>query len=250
MDFKETLTENQKIIYEIIKNFLRKTPHFTIDELFSICKKKSELSDNVISIILDKFIRKKVFIPGSLLIKETVLKNERRAEIYQYISTNPGLNFNQIIKYFKIGTHVGYLHLAILKKFGFIREQKFKIYNLYFHKDFPKDKEMIIFFLRNPNILNMYRCLKYHPLNSNALSKILGLHYSTVQYHLKQLIQYQIIVQNSMIYEINPEHSDFLERYYNLTIPQDFKDLIEVYLLKNESKVPLGKKSKSISLIR
>ena len=242
MDFIETLTENQKIIYAIAQEVLRKSPRFTIEDLFTACKRKSELSERVISTILDQLLRKKVFVPGSRLTRGTILKNERRAKIYQYITANPGLNFNQIVTQFKMGRHVGYLHLTMLEKFDLIRKRPFKIYHLYFHHTFPEEKELLMFFLRNENVLKLYRCLRYHPLNPHALSKIVKLHHSTVQYYLSELREHDIVVSDANLYNINPEHLDFLEQYYNLTPPPQMVRLIEEYLARKKEIAPTEEK--------
>lgn len=236
MDFLNTFTEDQKGIYEVAKTYLQKNPHFTIDELFSVCKKKTKVPDNKVMAILEEFVWNKIFVPGSRLTRETVLNNEKRDELFQLISKNPGLNFNQIIKRSKLGSYMGSWHLELLKKFEIIKERKFMIYNLYFPQNFPEDKEITIFFLRNPNILKIYVCLKYSPLNPNILSKILDLHYSTIQYHLRNLQKHEIILNNEdNCYSINPKHVNFLAKYYDLNIPDGFKTRIERYLKKKKS---------------
>ncbi len=242
MDFIETLTENQKIIYAIAKEVLRKTPRFTIEELYTACRRKSELSGRVVSTILDQFLRKKVFVPGSRLTRGTVLKNERRAKIYQFIAANPGLNFNQIVSHFKIGRHVGYLHLTMLEKFDLVRKRPFKIYHLYFPHTFPEEKDLIMFFLRNKNVLKLYQYLRYHPLNPHALSQMVKLHHSTVQYYLAELQEHDIVVSDANLYDINPEHLEFLEQYFNLTLPAQMTRRIEEYLARKKTIAPTEEK--------
>ena len=227
----DTFTENQRKIYKIAKDYLQKNPHFTINELILVCKKNSNLPKNEISKILEKFIRKKIFVPGSRLTSETVLKNKTRLQIYNYLSVNPGLNFNQILNLFKIGPFAGHWHLEMLKKFGFIKERKFAIYKVFFHKDIPADKELIIFLLRNPNVFNIYLCLIKNPCTPNDLSKILDLHYSTIQYHLKKMQHNKLIIANDdKTYSINSGFQDFLTQHYDWTVPRELNKKIEEYI--------------------
>ena len=123
MGFVNELTDNQRQIYLVAKNYLHKNPNFTFHELFTICKKTNSIPDTEIISIIEKFIQRKIFVPGSRLTKDNVLKNELRNNLYDLISKNPGLNFSQIINRFKIGPNSGRWHLEMLKKFGL--HQKF-----------------------------------------------------------------------------------------------------------------------------
>jgi len=234
VQFTETLTANQKVIYKIIRDFVYKKPQFTIDELFLTCKRNSDLTTDTIALTIDNFIRKKIIVPGSRLTSETVLTNERRAKMYRYIEANPGVNFNQIVTYFNIGNQVGYLHLVLLEKFGLIRKRKFKIFNLYFPHIFPHAKEVQVFLLRNPNILKIYQCLKYHPLNPHVIAKILEINYTTVRYHIDEMCRHSILIKDSNIFSLNPVQLVFLEKYFTVNLPQKQQDKIDQYLDKNQ----------------
>ena len=222
MDFKETLTPNQQKVYEIVKEYLRKNPFFTLDDLSRVCKRNTSLPENEINSILAQFVYKRVIIDGSKLTKDIILENEIRKGIYDFISKNPALNFTQILKKFNIGSYAARWHLEMLRKFGFIRQKKIKIYNVYFNNNFPEPKEEITFSLRNQNAFKIYLCLKQIPLNSNNLAQILNLNYSTIQYHVKDLSQNKLIITNgSNQFKVNPEFTDFLQQFYDLTIPQE-----------------------------
>ena len=233
---EDKFTENQRIIFEIAKEYLQKHPNFTREELFSVCKRSCKLSVKEIMEILDNFIRKKVFVAGSRLTRENVLKNEIRHQIYDYISKNPGINFTQILNYFKIGPYEGRWHLEMLKRFELIREQNFEKYHVYFHKDFPNDKELIVFSLRNQSIYKIYSCLRDQPFKLTDLTNFLELHHSTVQYHLQKLQNVNLIKKNpENLYSVNMEFLHFLEQYYNFTLSPDLRTKINAYL---ETKKP------------
>ncbi|MFX1297050.1 MAG: hypothetical protein ACFFD2_19635 [Promethearchaeota archaeon] len=228
---ENSLTENQRTIYEIAKVYLRKNPHFTFNELLIVCKRVSKLSDQEIIKILGHFIRKKFFVQGSRLTRDNILKNETRNQICEYISQNPGSNFTQILTHFKLGPYANRWHLEMLKKFGFVREQKFSRYKVYFDNNFPKDKDIVTFILRNKNIFKIYSILKNNPLNPTNLSKVLDLHHSTVQYHLNKLLKNNMVKANpDNIYSINIEFLYFLEQYYNFTLSPELSKKLAVYL--------------------
>ena len=223
MDFKETLTPNQQKVYETVKAYLNRNPFFTLNDLYRICKKTTSIPANEINLILTRFVNKKFIIDGSKLTKVNILKNEIRKGIYNYISKNPALNFTQILKQFNIGSYAARWHLGMLRKFGFIRQKRFKIYNVHFSNDFPENKEELVFSLRNQNAFKIFLCLKYAPLNSNNIAQILHLNYSTIQYHIKDLFHNKLIITNGgNKFLINPEFTDFLNQFYDLTVPEEF----------------------------
>lgn len=231
MQPEDTFTENQRIIYEIAKEYIRKNPHFTINEIFSFAKRVSKLSADEIMKILNNFIKKKVIIPGSRLTRDSLLQNETRKRIYDYISDNPGTNFTQMITYIDIGPYAGRWHLEMLKRFGFIREQNFAKYKIYYREDFPKDKELIIFTLRNPKIFKIYSVLKNQPLKPNDLSVILDFPYSTTQYQLKKLQQNKLVKVNpDNMYSINTELFYFLQQYFDFTLSPELTKKLATYV--------------------
>ncbi|MDD1776760.1 MAG: ArsR family transcriptional regulator, partial [Candidatus Helarchaeota archaeon] len=249
MTQEETFTENQRIIYEIAREYLQKHPNFTKDELFSVCKRTSKLPDNEILNILDTFIHKKVFIMGSRLTSENVLKNEIRNQICDFITKNPGMNFTQILTKYRIGPYEGRWHLEMLKKFGLIREQKFEKYSSYFHKNFPQDKDLIVFTLRNTNAFKIYSCLKDQPFKVTDLSTILELHHSTIQYHLQKLQKVNLIKINpDNLYSINTEVLRFLEQYYSFALAPELRIKIDSY--QATRKVGSGPTEEVIQVLR
>ncbi|TFF85936.1 MAG: hypothetical protein EU551_02935, partial [Promethearchaeota archaeon] len=108
MDRMNFFNDQQKKIYDILRDFVVKKPHFTIYELFMECTRKSNLDDEEIKKSIEKFIKKKIIIPGSRLTNDKILENKTRSEIFDLISTKPGLHFNYIINQINIGVHAGY----------------------------------------------------------------------------------------------------------------------------------------------
>jgi len=239
VEFKETLTPTQQTIYEIVQDYLKKNPFFTINDLLQYCKKNTQIPPPEIQSILTKFVYKQIISSGSKLTKNTVLKNPIRNEIYQFISKNPALNFTQLLKQFNLGSYAARWHLEMLRRFGFIRQKKIKIYNAFFATDFPENKDALVYSLRNQNALKIYLCLQYTPLNSNKLAQILNLNYSTIQYHIKELLQNKLLIPDEgNKFTINPELTDFLNQFYDLTIPEDLKDLCDNLSVVKEKSSP------------
>lgn len=227
MEFSETLTSPQLQIFEIVQAYLNKNPFFVIDDLYVICKKNTKIPENEIYSILNGFIKKKLIVDGSKLTRDNILKNPIRSEIYNFISKNPALNFTQILKKFNLHSYTARWHLEMLKKFGFIRQKKIKIFNVFFTQDFPENKELIVYSLRNPNALKIFLCLQYTPLNSNNLARILNLNYSTIQYHIQELIQHKLIISIGNKFSINSDFTNFLKQFYDLTIPKEVISLCD-----------------------
>ncbi len=224
----------------MVQDYLNKNPFFTLDDLYRLCKKQTQIPEPEIHSILTGLVNKKIIVDGSKLTRETVLKNPIRAEIYNLISKNPALNFTQILKKFNLGSYAARWHLEILRKFGYIRHKKIKIYNVFFRQDFPENKEPVVYSLRNPNALKIYSCLDYTPLNCNNLAQILNLNYSTIQYHLKDLLEKELInLDEKGKFTVNPEFSDYIKQYYEITISPELMRLCDDFSAEKERKLGL-----------
>ncbi|MHA1271257.1 MAG: hypothetical protein ACTSPY_15805 [Candidatus Helarchaeota archaeon] len=237
MEFKYTLTGNQIIIYDTVKKYLNRHPHFTIYELFLHCKRVTNVPDKEIMDIIEKFISKKIIVEGSKLTRDNILqKSKVRYNLYNYILRNPGMNFSKLIKKFDIGPHAGRWHIEMLKKFGFIRERKYMVYNLYYDQDFPQDKEIIIFILRNETAFKIYLTLKNNILKTSTISKILDKSTPSIEYHLKKMVDNDLIVKNyDNTYSINLDNLYFIGKYLNLDINPQLQGKINTQLEKKKS---------------
>jgi predicted transcriptional regulator len=128
------------------------------------------------------------------LKKDEILTNDIREKIYEYIISNEGAHFREIIDYVGIGPFAGVWHLQVLEDFGFIGSHKYKQYKVYYQtgrKISPKDprlvlksntaKAIVLFISKNPGA--------YQTLIAKNLGKAQG----TIRYNMKTLVDAKII---------------------------------------------------------
>ncbi|MHA1270577.1 MAG: hypothetical protein ACTSPY_12365 [Candidatus Helarchaeota archaeon] len=244
------LTKNELKLLEIIQDFSKNNDKFTLNEIILHCKNNIKLSDKKIIKIIEDFIQKKLIIRKKELIKDDILNNDERYKIYEFISKNPGLEFITIIKEFDLNPKILRWHLEFLKKFGYIREKKYLIYELYYHKYFPRDKDIQIFLLRNKDIYNVYTLLRKAPLSSRSISEILNIRSSLIQYYLTKLVHENLIIINKdNKYSINQDNESFLKDYFNLEISKEIDEkLTDFNELKKLSYLIIMNKESGIML--
>ncbi|MHA1799684.1 MAG: winged helix-turn-helix transcriptional regulator, partial [Candidatus Helarchaeota archaeon] len=197
---------------------------FSFEELFEICTKKLGLSQSEILESFTYLRENKLVVEGSRLIKEEILNNNTRFEIYQFITEYPGYHFTKIISSANVGPNAGRWHLNVLEKFNFVRHKKIEKYIVYFHYDFPESRDHMIHLLRNKNAFKIYERLISNPeITIRILEKHLNLHYNTIHYYINKLAKIGLIEEiqgdRERTYRIKESHLVFLERYFRFEAP-------------------------------
>ena len=104
--------------------------------------------------IVKDLVKKRLIIIGSKLVKDTVLENTLRRQIYEYVLNHPGSTNYDLRKAFDVGANQILWHLNFLIKFEFI-----KIIKIEKHKAiFSFDSDPKYHFL-----LEEGHTLKFHP---------------------------------------------------------------------------------------
>ena len=105
------LVEEEKIILTIVHDYLNKNRQFTFEEILPYINSRIRLSSTNISNegvrkILKSLTNKKLIVEGSKLMKNKILNNEKRKEIYDFIVKNPGTYFNKILHELNYSNHI------------------------------------------------------------------------------------------------------------------------------------------------
>ncbi|MFX1298608.1 MAG: winged helix-turn-helix transcriptional regulator, partial [Promethearchaeota archaeon] len=156
---------------------------------------------------LRELIRMKYIIEGKLLLKEDILKNEKRRKIYEHVVKYPGAHEREIRTIFKLGAFMAFRHLGFLVKFGFLREKYYLNKKVYFPVNFEEEKEAEVLLLRNETTNKIYECLQEHGrLRLVELEEKLQIPYATVQFHIKRLVDGDLVkkIQEGSIYYYIP----------------------------------------------
>lgn len=208
----------QDKVLNIIKELLKKRKVFQFDTTFiDFCQKKLKTSDMEVYKAIYSLIHRKIIVPGSALTRDHILKNPSRASIYKMIQNQPGVHIRQLCALLDIDSMIIRVHIEILVKFNFIRTKIYTKLVLLFPSEFPETYDDFFYITKNENDRKIVHYLLNQQLTLSELSTQLGLHHSTVQYHLKKLEQlnliYQIQANYSNRYTINSAKLDDLNEF-------------------------------------
>lgn len=215
---EDQLDREEKAVYKVVKEYLKKRPFFSIPDIISYLiyylRKNKNINRKKIEIILKTLIEKNLIIPGAKLVKENILDNPKRKEIYEYIYNNPGSNINNIMNRLQIGSNQVLWHLKFLEKFQFIRSTKFDNQKIFFRFQLNEYYDKIFYYMRNDHVKRILGLLKSSKegINPTKISKLLKMHYYTLKKYLKVLSSLNLIILN------NDENSYILDHkvYYKI----------------------------------
>ncbi|MFX0139854.1 MAG: winged helix-turn-helix transcriptional regulator [Candidatus Hodarchaeota archaeon] len=215
------IDEYEKIVLEIIQNYLNKNRCFRIEQIIPIInmqlnKFSLNLSYSGIRKVLESLIKKKKILERSKLVRREILNNKNRLKIFNFICKNPGVNFNQIAKKLRLSNYILAWHIKILIKFEFIRSTIIENHEAFFDINLSTDNDEEFFFLskekskRLINFLlkNQEGCYKTQICNN------LNMHSTTLSKYIKKLEEFKLLskkkLSKKMLYFLN-------ERvYYNI----------------------------------
>ena len=187
-----------KRVLEIAEEVMNQNKVLNIETLYNIAKKRLKIPRNGLLFIIQFLINEKILIEGSKFSKETVLSNNNRKRIYDYIETNPGLHFS-ILRKFALSKHSGssgqlIWHLEMLIKFKYIKKIKVGNYTVYIPFDMYEDVGRIIFLLRDRiNNKLIHLLVERETLKKSEIFKELEEKRMDVYYRINNLMEYNII---------------------------------------------------------
>ena len=205
-----------KLVYNLVKKYMKKQAFFSIEEMVEYTNQRLKSNSNInrvkIEQVLKSLIKRKIIIPGTKLVKENILDNQLREEIYNYIKSNAGTNINEIMKVHSIGSNHALWHLDFLEKFQFIRDERISNQKVYFKFDLDSQYDNIQFYLRNDRVQRMIELMgkSESSLSPTKISKILKMNYNTAKKYLEVLRDLNIVKifgdNKSKSYSLNHEN--------------------------------------------
>jgi predicted transcriptional regulator len=145
----------QRVI-KIAEEIINQNIPLTTENLYSTAKSKLKLSRRGLISIIQLLFNRKILVEGSKFTKNTVLTNQFRRLILNYVKTNIGAHFSDIRKEImsdKEGTgSSGQLiwHLEMLIKFKFIKKMKVGNYTIFLPINLDEDIGLISFLMKDP----------------------------------------------------------------------------------------------------
>jgi predicted transcriptional regulator len=130
--------------------------------------------------------------------KNNESKQHTQHHIYKLIITNPGLHSRELSRQLQIPYSTLQYHLKSLDKQGIIqRERTGKFLYCYGLETLSIDEKKILFVLRNNTSKRIILyLLQYGRASQSELARHLKKHPTTVEFHLKKLLEYDIVKLN------------------------------------------------------
>ncbi|MFB5620941.1 MAG: winged helix-turn-helix transcriptional regulator [Nitrosopumilus sp.] len=115
-----------------------------------------------------------------------------KAKILEFIIANPSSHLRKIKK--NLGFSMGTIqyYLTMLEKEGKIKSTKTKFYKNYYYINESDDQILSVLNLDSPRNIVMY-LIQHEPSTHQEIAKGVGLSSSTISWHMKRLIELQIV---------------------------------------------------------
>jgi len=199
------LVEEEKIILNIVHDYLDKNRQFTFEEILPYINSRIRLSSINISNqgvrnILKSLTNKKLIVEGSKLTKSEILNNKKRKDIYQFINENPGTYFNRIVHELNYSNHIVVWHLNMLLKFDFIIKEIIENHDIYFDANQEFEDMKPTYFTQKAKSQKIINFMKKDNLGitKTSLSQELNMHMNTLAKYLTLLEKYNVIVKKKI----------------------------------------------------
>ncbi|MFW9821436.1 MAG: hypothetical protein ACFFE4_00785 [Candidatus Thorarchaeota archaeon] len=152
----------ESIVLGLVEEYLTKKTFFSINDIIEFISNRVRLNPNLnrnkIELIIKSLIKEKTIIPGTRLMKNNIIENPIRNEIYNFIKKNPS-NINDIMKTLKIGSNQALWHLSCLEKFEFVRSKKLNNHRFFFGFDSNPKLDKFYYYLNKEIVLDLIEFL-------------------------------------------------------------------------------------------
>jgi predicted transcriptional regulator len=188
----------QSIVCSLIKEYLKKKPFFSIEDIVVFINNRvranPNLNKNSIELIIKNLIKKRILIPGTKLMKNNIIEHPIRNEIYNYIRKNPS-NVNEIMKAINIGSNQVLWHLSCLEKFRFTRSKKIENQRIIFDYDTNSDLDELYYYLKQDTVQDIINLLKKegNSFKITEIASVIKRNYNTVKKYLEILQNLNVI---------------------------------------------------------
>lgn len=208
-------SNTEHVVLGIVREYLSKKTFFSIEEIVDFInnrlKKNPNLNKNKIELIIKSLIKNRVIIAGTKLMKNDIVENPKRKEIFNFIKKNPGKNINEVMKSHNLGSNLALWHLSCLEKFQYIRSKKIGNRMIFFKSDSNPKFDEIHYHMGNKIVQTIIKFMK----NKNRALKIteiaegLKKNHNTIKKYLETLTNLKLVEiekeKSRALYKLNQE---------------------------------------------
>lgn len=198
----------ESVVLELVKEYLVKKAFFSIEDIVVFINNRVKwnpnLNKNSIERIIKSLIKKRIIIPGTKLMKNNIIENPKRNEIYNYIKKNPS-NINEIMRALKIGSNQALWHLSCLEKFEFVRSKKLNNHRVFFKFDSNPKLDKFYHYMNKDIVLKIIEFMlkEDKPLKITEIANGMKKNHTTIK-------KYITILENLKLVETEKEKNRIL----------------------------------------
>lgn len=198
------LSDNEKLVYEVVREYLNLNRIFEVEKFTSFIKARFRMAsinitEEGIESLLYSLIKKNLLVEGSKLTGDNILDNKKRSVIYDIVFQNPGIYLKKIVDGLEISFNVVIWHLNILHKFEYIKKAHIENKVIYFDSKLNFNEVEIYYFTSNDRSRRIIEHLKLNDIGitKTQLSTDLNMHLNTISKLLGYLEEYNIITKEN-----------------------------------------------------
>lgn len=200
---KENLSNEEKIVYKIIKSYVKQKKPCDVKKLIpyiqsQISKSSYDLNQTGIKKVISSLLKKRLIVEGSILTKEEIIKHPKRKIIYDYIKKTKSTFYYDILKNLEYGSHIIIWHLNALLDFGYIKKARINNQDVYYPSELDIEIAKQKYFLNNEKckkILNYLKMSNHKGATKTQLAKSLQMHPNTVKKYVKKLELTDLVIK-------------------------------------------------------
>ncbi|MFW9894326.1 MAG: hypothetical protein ACFFD7_00815 [Candidatus Thorarchaeota archaeon] len=188
----------ESIVLGLVEEYLTKKTFFSINDIIEFIANRVRLNPNLnrnkIELIIKSLIKKKTIIPGTRLMKNNIIENPKRNEIYNFIKKNPS-NINDIMKTLKIGSNQALWHLSCLEKFEFVRSKKLNNHRIFFDINSNPKLDKFYYYLNKEIVINLIEFLtdENKPLKITEIADGMKKNHNTIKKYISILEKLKLV---------------------------------------------------------
>lgn len=219
-----------KGVIRIANEVLKEGRVLNIEYLYRRAKRELKIPREGLLTIIQYLVNKKIIINGSKFTKDTILDNDIRNLVYNYIQQNIGLHFSAIkrnivslLKGNQIGVGQLIWHLEMLLKFNLIKSFELGNHTIFIPVEIDEIIAKIYYLARNSvrnKILRHF--IEIERTTRPLIADVIQENRENVYYHIKILIEHDCIVNLNKELSLNPKvREEIIEVIRNLSPNQE-----------------------------
>ncbi len=189
----------EQVVLNLAREYLARKVFFSIEEIVVFInnrvRTKANLNKAKIEMIIKSLIKKNIILPGTKLVKDSIVENTTRKEILNLIAKSPSININEIMREQKIGSNQALWHLSCLEKFQFIRSKKIENRTIFFQYDSDQALDDFFYYLKLEIVQFIIDFIQRNncPLKLMDIADGLNKNHNTVKKYLDALCNLELL---------------------------------------------------------